>query len=105
MRVGGIPLAGRHVHDGQREVLGGNRLRVPLAGGARADEAMLGAAEAFHARVRESIPVGDAIVEAGDAALELLLDFHVVLRSARGGALSAVPRRRHTSYHRLQAKS
>src|SRR5262245_46312182 len=99
MRVGGIALARRHVHDRQREMLGGDGLDVTLAGRAGADVAMLRPAEAFDARVGESIPVRDTIDEAGDAALEQVLDLHGVLRAqVRMAAASQ-------SYHSGRGKS
>ncbi len=45
-----------------------------LAGAARADEAMLRAAVAVHARVGERVPVGLAVDEACDLALEELVE-------------------------------
>ena len=71
--VRGVALAGRDEHHRQREVLGRDDRGVGLAGGAGADEAVLGAPEALHARVGEGVPVGAPIGEAGHVAGEQLL--------------------------------
>src|SRR6266851_1220653 len=67
VRVGGVALTRRHEHDAEREVLRGDEVGpVVLAGAARADEAMLRATEAVHARVRERVPIRLAVDESGD---------------------------------------
>ena len=91
--VGGIALAGRDEHHAEREVLGGDHARIRLAGGAAADEPVLGAAVALDARVREGIPVPLAIGEArhlpGQELIERLChsDSSRFLRTIRPGCL------------------
>src|SRR5262245_20749935 len=96
MGMRGVALTGWHVHDRGRETLGGTAASVTLAGSADADVAMLGTADAFDPRVPKGIPVGDPIDEAGDPALQQLLDVHGVLREADGGD---------QSYHSDRGKS
>jgi hypothetical protein len=67
--VGGVALAGRHEHDAQREVLGGDEVApLVLAGAAGADVAVLGAAVAVDAGVGEGVPVRGAVDEPGHLA-------------------------------------
>ena len=65
-----VALARRHEHDAEREVLGRNVAAIGLAGGAVADEAVLSAAIAIHARVGERVPVSGSVSPTRDLAIE-----------------------------------
>src|SRR6266545_3995893 len=72
--VGRVTLTRRHEHDAQGELLGGNRSRVALAGGAGADVPVLGAPVALDAGIGERVPVGQAVHEAGHAGAQELIE-------------------------------
>jgi hypothetical protein len=55
-------------------VVGGDHGGVGLAGGAAADEAVLGAPEPLDARVREGVPVAAAVGEAGNVGAKKLVE-------------------------------
>ena len=65
-----VALARRHEHDAQREVLGRNIAAVGLAGGSVADEAVLSATIAVHARIGERVPVSCSVSPTCDLPLE-----------------------------------
>ena len=73
VRVRGVALTGRDEHHAEREVLGGDHVRVGLARCSAPDEAVLGAPVAFHASVGEGIPVALAIGEPGDLSGQQVL--------------------------------
>src|SRR4029453_6721984 len=68
--VGRVALARRHEHDAQREVLGRNIAAIGFTGGPVADEAVLSATIAVHARVRERVPVSLSVSPTRDLTLE-----------------------------------
>src|SRR4029450_870816 len=68
--VGRVALARRHDHDAPREVPGRNIAAIGLAGGPVADEAVLRATIAVHARVRERVPVPLSVSPTRDLTLE-----------------------------------
>src|SRR4030095_4506662 len=68
--VGRVALARRHEHDAQREVLGRNIAAIGLTGGPVADEAVLSATIAVHARIGERVPVSCSVSPTCDLALE-----------------------------------
>src|SRR5262249_23865449 len=74
VRVGGVSLTGRDEHHAQREVLGGNHVRVGLARGSASDEAVLGASIDLDTRIGKSIPGALSIVEPGDLSSQQLLE-------------------------------
>src|SRR5689334_2367933 len=71
VRVRGVPLPRLDIHDAEREAARRDGAHVGvLAGAAGADEAVLRAPIAVDAGVLEGVPVGDAVAEAGDVALQ-----------------------------------
>ena len=74
MRVRGIALTRRDEHDAERELPGGNRTRVGLAGGAAADVAVLSPPVALDPRVGEGVPVRLPVHEAGHAGFQELVE-------------------------------
>src|SRR4030081_2083989 len=77
MGMGRIALARLDIHDREREIARRDDARVAvLAGAAGADEAMLGAFEAFDLGVLEGRPVRLLLAEAADKFLHDVLDRH-----------------------------
>src|SRR5260370_421151 len=94
-------MASRHNHDGQREVAGRNRRRIAVfSRPARADEAMLRALEAFDLGILERGPIGLAIRETRNVALNDGIDRHALefLRAR-------VSRRSHVNLLRKQRRT
>ena len=95
--MGGVALTWRDEHDAEREGARGDEVRVPvLTGAAGADETVLRASITVHARVGERVPVGLAIDEPRDLALEQIIQwgrhrFFVWTLTARGRQGSPVP--------------
>src|SRR3979490_840200 len=77
MGMGRIALARLDIHDREREIARRDDARVAvLAGAAGADEAMLGALEAFDLGALEGRPVRLLLAEAADEFLHDVLDRH-----------------------------
>src|SRR6266478_8102640 len=75
MGVRGIALAGRHEHDGQREIAGRDRRRIAVFSRAPgADEAVLRALEALDLRIFERSPIRLAVGKTRDIALHDRID-------------------------------
>jgi len=73
--VGGVALAGHHIHDREREVSGRNHGRIAvLAGTAGADETVLGALVAFDLGVLERRPIALLVAKTADVFAQDFLD-------------------------------
>lgn len=77
--VGSVALSRLDIHDGEREVSGGNEsARTMLARSPGADEAMLSPLEPFDFRVLECRPIRFPISKPGDVAIVDFLERHVL---------------------------